>query len=147
VVSCSQISVVLKGITQSFIREHGAKTLLSHRRKPLGPDLLRRLLSVPSGPSLGSRKLDWSLPLFLCLGCMLTLGGASSFFKSEVALPAHTFFNDRRLSRSSALWLTDGALLAGPPAALLLSLVPSRDFAVVKTRAQKPTKTAPSPAS
>jgi hypothetical protein len=131
-VSCSQLSAVLKGITQSFIREHGAEALLPHRRQPLGPNLLRRLLAVPSGSTLGSRKLDWSSPLFLCLGCMFALGGATGFRKAEVALPANTSFDDKRLSRSSLLWYIDGVLHADPPVALLLSLAPGRDYAVVK---------------
>ena len=67
-VSCSQLSAVLKGITQAFILEHGKDALLPLRRQPLGPDLLRLLLSVKPGVSLGSRVLDWPLLLFLCLG-------------------------------------------------------------------------------
>ena len=131
-VSCPQLGAVLKGMTQCFIREHGAEALLPQRRQPIGPALLRRLLSVPNGSPLGSRKLDWASPLFLCLGCMFALAGGTGFRKAEVALPADTVFDDRRLSRSSILWLINGTIFADPSAAQLLSLVPGRDFAVVK---------------
>lgn len=131
-VSCSQLSAVLKGITQAFILEHGKDALLPLRRQPLGPDLLRLLLSVKPGVSLGSRVLDWSSPLFLCLGCMLALAGGTGFRKAEVALPANTPLDDRRLLRASVLWLIDGELHSDPSLELLLRMVPGRDFAIIK---------------
>ena len=128
-VSCSQLSAVLKGITQAFIAEHGAEALLPLRKEPISPELLRRILSVTrtaKGP------VDWSSPTFLCLGGMFALGGGTGFRKSEVALPAATPLDDRRLRRSSILWLIDGIVHADPDADLIASLVPGRDFLVVK---------------
>ena len=57
-VSCKQLSAVLKGLTKAFIMETGAEALLPMRREPLGPDLLRRLLAgdpaTSDGVKLGS---------------------------------------------------------------------------------------------
>ena len=79
-VACSQLSAVLKGITQAFIEEHGAEALLPLRKEPIGPELLRRILSVArtaKGP------VDWSSPTLLCLGGMFALGGGTGFRKSD----------------------------------------------------------------
>ena len=91
-VSCTQLSAVLKGLTASFIIEHGAEALLPTRRQPLGPHLLRQLLGgVPAtqtGQRLGSQRLDWAAPLFQSLGAMFALAGSTGFRKAEVALPS-----------------------------------------------------------
>ena len=135
-VSCKQLSAVLKGLTKAFIMETGAEALLPMRREPLGPDLLRRLLAgdpaTSDGVKLGSGKIDWFSALFICLGAMFALGGGTGFRKSEVALPAATTFDDRRLRRSSVLWLIDGTLYSDPSLELLSSMVPNRDFVVIK---------------
>ena len=131
-VSCTQLSAVLKGLTKAFILEHGAEALLPARRDPLGPDLLRRLLRTPKGTVLGTTRVDWNSTIFLCLGGMFALGGGTGFRKSEVALPSQTAFDDRRLSRASVLWLIDGTLYNDPSAAQLRSLVPGRDFMLIK---------------
>jgi integrase len=131
-VSSGQLSAVLRGITAAHIREHGSESLLPHRKEPLGPPLLRTLLSTPSGTNLGSTVLDWSSPLFLCLGAMFTLGGGTGFRKSEVSLPDGSTFDDRRLRRSSLLWRINGTLHTDPSDALLASMVPLRDMAVIK---------------
>jgi hypothetical protein len=135
-VSCTQLSAVLKGLTASFIIEHGAEALLPTRRQPLGPHLLRQLLGgVPAtqtGQRLGSQRLDWAAPLFQSLGAMFALAGSTGFRKAEVALPSGCAFDDRRLSRASVLWRINGVVYADPPPALLEALVPRRDYAVIK---------------
>ena len=135
-VSCKQLSAVLKGLTKAFIMEHGAEALLPQRREPLGPELLRRLLAgdpaTRDGAKLGSGTIDWSSPVFICLGAMFALGGGTGFRKSEVALPANVVFDDRRLSRSSVLWLIGGVIYSDPSRELLLSMVPRRDFVMIK---------------
>jgi len=131
-VSCTQLCAVLKGLTKAFILEHGAEALLPARREPLGPDLLRRLLRTPKGTVLGTTQVDWNSTIFLCLGGMFALGGGTGFRKSEVALPSQTTFDDRRLSRASVLWLIDGTLYNAPSTAQLRSLVPGRDFMLIK---------------
>jgi hypothetical protein len=136
-VSCSQLRAVFKGFTRAFILEHGKGALLPLRRQPLGPDLLRLLLSVKPGVSLGSRVLDWPSPLFLCHNCMLALAGGTGFQKAEAALPANAPLDDRRLLRASVLWLIDGELHTGPSLELLLSMVPGRDFSIIKPTRSK----------
>ena len=126
-VSCTQLSAVLKGLTKAFILEHGAEALLPARREPLGPDLLRRLLRTPKGTVLGTARVDWNSTIFLCLGGMFALGGGTGFRKSEVALPSQTAFDDRRLCRTSVLWLIDGTLFNDPSAAQLRSLETRRE--------------------
>jgi len=134
--SCKQLSAMLKGLTKAFIMENGAEALLPMRREPLGPELLRRLLAgdpaTSDGVKLGSGKIDWFSALSLCLGAMFALGGGTGFRKSEVALPAATTFDDRRLRRSSVLWHIDGTLHSDPSLELLSSMVPYRDFVVTK---------------
>jgi integrase len=131
-VSSGQLSAVLRGITAAHIRENGSESLLPHRKEPIGPPLLRSILSTPNGTRLGSTVVDWSSPLFLCLGAMFALGGGTGFRKSEVSLPDGSTFDDRRLRRSSLLWLINGSLHASPSPALLSSMVPLRDMAVIK---------------
>jgi hypothetical protein len=96
----TQLCAVLKGLTKAFILENGSEALLPARRKPLGPDLLRRLLRTPEGIVLGTARVDWNSTIFLCLGGMFALGGGTGFLKSEFALPSQTAFEDRRLSRA-----------------------------------------------
>jgi len=135
-VPCSQLSAVLNGLTVAFIKEHGAEALLPLRREPLGPHLLSQLLgghpATRSGQPLGTDTIDWSSPRFLTLGTLFAVAGSTGFRKAEVALPANTTFDDRRLSRSSLLWLIDGTFHADPSPTLLHSLTPGRDFAVLK---------------
>ena len=131
-VSCRQLAAVLKGITQAHIAEHGAESLLPGRKEPIGPPLLRLLLSTPRGTALGTRTLDWDSPCFASLGAMFALAGGTGFRKAEVALPSGTRFDDRRLRRGSLLWEIDGALHVDPAPELLEALVPRRDKAVIK---------------
>ena len=131
-VSCQQLSAVMKGITAQHIIEHGAESLLPERKEPIGPVLLRALLSLPDGTVLGKKTLNWADPLFLCLGAMFALGGGTGFRKAEVALPGGTTFNDRRVRRASLLWEIDGAVYADPSPAQLRGLVPLRDKAIIK---------------
>jgi hypothetical protein len=63
---------------------------------------------------------------------MFSLGGGTGFRKSKVALPANVVFDDRRLSRSSVLWLIGGIIYSDPSRELLLSMVPCRDFVMIK---------------
>jgi len=119
-VSCKQLSAVLKGLTKAFIMEHGAEALLPQRREPLGPELLRRLLAgdpaTSDGAKLGSGRIDWPSHIFTCLDTMFALGGGTGFRKSEVALPTNAAFDDRRLSRPSVLWLIGGVIYSDPSA-------------------------------
>jgi len=131
-VSSKQITDVLKGITAAHIHEHGFESLLPQRKDPIGPPLLRTLLATPNGTKLGNSTLDWSSPLFLCLAAMFALGSGTGFRKAEVSLPDGSDFDDRRLRRSSLLWLIDGTLHASPSPELLASMVPLRDMAVIK---------------
>jgi hypothetical protein len=131
-VSSHQLSAVLKGITASHISEHGFESLLPQRKDPIDPPLLRSLLATPNGTKLGNTSLNWSSPLFLCIAAMFALGSGTGFRKAEVSLPDHTPFDDRRLRRSSLLWLIDGTLYADPSPALIASMVPLRDMAVIK---------------
>jgi integrase len=131
-VSCVQLAAVLKGITAAHIKEHGSESLLPGRMEPLGPALLRSLLSTPTGTKLGSKVLDWDSPLFLCLGAMMALAGGTGFRKAEVAKPNGIDFDDRRLRRASLLWLIDGVLVADPTPLQLEDLVELRDAAVIK---------------
>jgi hypothetical protein len=94
--------------------------------------MTRTILSTPNGTKLGNTIVDWSSPTFLSLSAMITLGQGTGFRKSEVALPDNTPFDDRRLRRSSLLWLIDGVLHADPPTSLLQNLTPLRDMAVIK---------------
>jgi hypothetical protein len=61
---------------------------------------------------------------FFCLGAMFALGDGTGFRKSDLALPTNANFDDRRLSRSSVLWLIDGNIFSDPSCELLLSVVP-----------------------
>ena len=63
---------------------------------------------------------------------MLALAGGTSFRKAEIALPANTPLDDRRLLRASVLWLIDGELHSDPSLELMFSIVPGRDFAIIK---------------
>ena len=100
--------------------------------EPLGPPLVRSILSTPEGTKLGNKVLDWSSPLFLCLAAMIALGGGTGFRKAEVALPNGVPMDDRRLLRSSLLWEIDGVLVVDPTPGMLQNLVPLRDKAVIK---------------
>ena len=131
-VATSLLAAVMKGITMRHVREHGSESLLPERKEPIGPDLTRLLLGTPVGTALGSKRLDWSSPLFLSLGAMIALAAGTGFRKAEVALPAGCDFDDRRLRRSSLLWEIDGVLCADPSPALLGGLVSGRDKAVLK---------------
>jgi hypothetical protein len=131
-VSCAHISAVLKGITIHHIQEHGPESILPNRKEPITPTLTRKILSTPPGTTLGSKKLNWSSPLFLCLGTMIALSMSTGFRKAEVALPNGTPFDDRRLRRCSVLWRIDGVVYADPSAELLLQMVPGRDIAIIR---------------
>jgi hypothetical protein len=131
-VSCTQLCAVLKGLTKAFILENGTEALLPARREPLGPDLLRRLLRTPKSTVLGTTRVDWNSTIFSCLGGMFALGGGTGFRKSQVALPSQAAFDDRRLSQASVLWLIDGTFYNGPSAVQLRSLVPGREFMLIR---------------
>jgi len=55
---------------------------------------------------------------------MFALGDGTGFRKSDLALLTNANFDDRRLSRSSVLWLIDGNIFSDPSCELLLSVVP-----------------------
>jgi len=131
-VSCAHIAAVLHGLTMHHVQEHGPESILPNRKEPISPALTRSILTTPKGTKLGSKSLDWSTPLFMCLGTMFALGMNTGFRKAEVALPNGTAFDDRRLRRSSVLWRIDGAFFADPSAAQLLAMVPGRDVGVVR---------------
>jgi hypothetical protein len=122
----------MKGITTAHIKEHGSECLLPGRMEPLGPSLVRSILSTPEGTKLGNKVLDWSTPLFLSLGAMIALGSGTGFRKAEVALPNGFALDDRRLHRSSLLWEIDGILVVDPTPEMLDSMTPLRDKAVIK---------------
>ena len=128
-VSCKQLGMIFKGITARHIAEHGADSLLPHRKEPIDPPLLRRLLLVSS---LDARAVDWDSPLFLSLAAAFTLAGAAGFRKAEIALPSSTALSDHRLRRSSLLWRINGEILADPSPEQLLAMVSGRDMAIVK---------------
>jgi hypothetical protein len=131
-VSCTHLSAVLKGITLHHIQEHGPESILPNRKQPISPSLTRKIIGTPAGTVLGSKKLDWSSPSFLCLAAMFALGMSTGFRKAEVALPSGMRFDDRRLRRSSVVWRIDGVYLADPSAAQLQAMVPGRDLALVR---------------
>jgi integrase len=128
-VSCKQLGLIFKGLTARHIAEHGADSLLPHRKEPIDPPLLRRLLQVAS---VDSRKVDWASPLFISLAAAFALAGAAGFRKAEVALPSSTTLDDHRLRRSSLLWRIDGTIVADPAPELLRAMVSGRDMAIVK---------------
>jgi hypothetical protein len=131
-VACAHLSAVLKGITIHHIQEHGPESILPNRKHPLSPSLIRKVLGTPAGTVLGSKKLDWSSPLFLCLATMFALGMSTGFRKAEVALPSSTPFDDRRLRRCSVVWRIGGVYYPDPSPAQLQAMVPGRDVAVVR---------------
>ena len=128
-VPCSQLSMVFKGLTMRHIAEHGADSLLPNRKEPIDPPLLRRILGVAS---LDGRDVDWASPLFISIAAAFALAGAAGFRKAEVALPANTSLDDRRLRRSSLLWRIDGVIHADPDPSQLLAMVSGRDMAIVR---------------
>ena len=131
-VSNSQLSATLKGITAMHIAEHGAESLLPNRKEPIDAALVRMFLSTPNGAKLGSATLDWAAPTFLCTGALYALASGTGFRKAEAALPNGAVLDDRRLRRSSLLWRIDGRIYADPTEAQLLGLVSGRDMAVLK---------------
>ncbi len=131
-VSCQQLAAVLKGVTLHHIKEHGPDSILPNRKEPINPSLARALSTTPAGTMLGSKRLDWKTPLFLCLRTMFAVSMSTGFRKAEVALPNGEPFDDRRLRRSSVWWRVNGAVHADPSMALLLSMVPGRDYALIR---------------
>ena len=57
----------MAGLVKAHITEHGYDSILSHRKEPIDPPLLRRLLAVPAGTKLGTKSLDPTSPFFLSL--------------------------------------------------------------------------------
>ena len=133
-VSCSQLSAVLKGMTVNHMREHGSESLLPDRKQPFSPRFVRTLLATSDheGIKLGQKKLDWASPLFLSFGAMCAVAMSTGFRKAEVALPAGDVFDDRRLRRASLVWRINGVLTADPTPAQLRGLVVGRDVAILR---------------
>ena len=130
-VTCDQVSVVMKGILQEHIEENGYESLLANRREPLDGQHVRDFLSTPAGTKLGRTTLDWHSPLGISLGALFSTAVSTGFRKAEAATPNGRSLDQRRLRRSNLHWLIDGKTVASPSSALLASMVSGRDGAIL----------------
>jgi integrase len=131
-VSCKQLAAVLKSVTLRHIREHGPESILPNRKGALCPSVVRKIVTTPNGTKAGSRVVDWKTPLFLSLGTMFAVAMSTGTRKAEAALPNGEKFDDRRLRRSSVVYRINGKVLVSPTPKELLSMVPGRDYAIIR---------------
>ena len=136
-VSCQQLSAVMAGLVKAHIAEHGYDSILSHRKEPIDPPLLRRLLAVPAGTKLGTKTLDPSSPFFLSLLACFAVAMSTGFRKNEALTPDGAVHDFNRLCRRNLFWEIDGIIHTDPSAALLNSMVPRRDKAILKPTPSK----------
>jgi integrase len=131
-VSCQQLSAVMAGLVKAHITDHGYDSILSHRKEPIDPPLLRRLLAVPAGTKLGQKLLDLTSPFFLSLFTSFAVAMSTGFRKSEALTPDSADHDFNRLCRRNLFWEIDGVIHADPSESLLSSMIPLRDKAVLK---------------
>jgi hypothetical protein len=136
-VSCQQLSAVMAGLVKTHIAEHGYDSILSHRKEPIDPPLLRRLLTLPAGTKLGNKTLDLSNPFFLSLFASFAVAMSTGFRKNEALTPDGAVHDFNRLCRRNLFWEINGAIHADPSDTLLGSMVPLRDKAVLKPTPSK----------
>jgi integrase len=97
--------------------------------------LLLKLLATAPGTKLGSQDLDWTQPLFLCLGAAFCLAASTGCRAAEAMAPNADDFRDgvseRRYRRDNVSWRLNGQIYADPTAQQLLGMIPGRDGCVV----------------
>ena len=125
------VATALKAITKAYILEHGAEALLPERKEPLDTTHISRILALPEGTIIGSRRLNWNDSYFISIKALLCTGFAGAFRKAELCLPDIASLDERRLRRSSVSWMIGGVASADPSEERLRSLLPG-DFCVIK---------------
>ena len=130
-VTCTQLSVVLKALMAEHIAEHGYESLLPHRKEPLDAQHVRDMLNTPAGTKLGRLTVDWTSPLFMSLGALFSVGISTGIRKAEGCTPNGRSLDQRRLRRSNLLWRINGVAVPDPTAAQLRELQPGRDGAIL----------------
>jgi hypothetical protein len=130
-VTCDQLSALLKGFLMEHIAEHGYESLLAERKEPLDGQHVRDFLNTPEGTKMGRVAVDWSSPLFMSLGALFSVAVSTGIRKAEGATPNGRALDQRRLRRSNVRFRIGGAIFADPTAAQLLGMVPGRDGAIL----------------
>ena len=76
-----------QGLLRRYIELHGADALIPKRKEPLTNDIIRRLLAMPDGTSLGPRRrLEWRSERFVALRAIYATLAQTGMRKAEVAL-------------------------------------------------------------
>ena len=125
----------LRGLLAHHCETYGFRSLLPHRKEAIDYSLMLQLLATPPGTRLGSLSLDWSAPLFLCLGAAFCLAAFTGCRAAEAMAPNSDDYCDgpseKRYRRDNVSWRINGVIYADPTTQQLLCMVPERDGCVV----------------
>jgi hypothetical protein len=129
------VNLVLRGILNRYLDEHGPEVLEVRRTEPIpftAQLALVRLLRHTSGVRLLSKLTDNATSLFWCsVVAMACVHGQTGFRKAETTSPTRAF-RKKDLARSGLTWLINGVVVHSPTRAQLLALRPLFDYAVLK---------------
>ena len=121
---------LLRAMVVDFVAANGREALIPERKEPMTAPLLRRLLEVPDGVSIGRIKLYWDSILGISLTAMMCTALEGGFRKDEITLPSGVVFSLMRISLASLAWRIQNLYYTSPTPQQLASLAPG-DFAVL----------------
>ena len=139
-VTAKSVKSELRGMMKAHADAFGYASLLPQRKEPIGGLLFRRIRNTAPGTKIGSRVLDWCHPFFASIAAAFALASEAGFRKDELVHPNPDDtkpLSDRHQLRSNVSWRIAGVIHSDPDAALLASMLPGRDGAVVIPTASK----------
>jgi hypothetical protein len=114
---------VLRTLSARYCSLYGS--VAPSRKEPLSRPMLKRLLAVPNGLSIGRRRtLDWTSWFGINLAAAMAVASSGGFRKGELALQDGASHALTRMSRASLFWIIRGAIVRAPTEAQLLALRP-----------------------
>ena len=114
---------VLRTLSARYCSLYGS--VATTRKEPLSRPMLKRLLAVPSGLSIGRRRtLDWGSWFGVNLAAAMAVANSGGFRKGELALQDGASHALTRMSRASLFWIISGTIVRAPTTAQLLALRP-----------------------
>ena len=114
-------------LLRDYVELHGPEALVPRRKEPLTNELIVRLLYLPAGTPLPTRRsprrcVDWASPEFSSLRALFSTLAQTGMRKAEVSLDAGSVFSKVHLSMANVRWVIGGTLHVAPSAELLRSL-------------------------